>query len=368
VKALSSVLGKFGKKQVAIVAALVIAGGCGAYFVQFKKAAPAVSVGDEHASHAEHSQGHSEGHGEGHGEEHANTQAKAHAAAHVEEAESEETHVSHGSGFFARFADAFESIQGKIDGIRRLDLENSKLKLENAQLRVRLETSVFQCTTDGSKQITEKVGAATRDTTGSKVGRTLASIGYKIPSHLLPDQLHALGVSYLKAREFEKAAVIFTMLGQLPKDESFKTPAHKVLTGLTWYRLKNWDMADLYFDQVLQMEGDAVLQYQAQSRLWKALIAHNRGVPAKEQFWLQELVDYHPQSPEAFWINPRGASGGRLPAHAQSGHKKATEGAAEHHRETQAETQAETQGETQAETQGETQAETQAETPKGHHE
>lgn len=309
----------------AVLVVLGLAGGGGAYLVKYKKAMPEPAAPGHEASGHEAS-GHEDAGHEPSGHE-ASGHAKAHTAEHAAVEPSDELEQSHGGGFFGRFADAFESVQAKVDAIRRLDLENSRLKLENSQLRVRLETSQFQCGVENSKHLTEKFGANLKGDTGSRVGRTLASIDYKVPTHLLPDQLHALGVSYLKAREYEKAAVLFTMLGQLPKDETYKSPAHRVLTGLTWYRLKNWDMAEFYFDQVIQLESEEALQYQAQARLWKALIAHHKGVPAQEQFWLQELVDHHPQSPEAFWVNPRG-SGARIPA-------------SESHAENRAETRAE---------------------------
>ena len=280
---MKALFSELGGKKVAAVAVVVIAAGGGAFMMKGKKAAKA-----EHGHEAE-----------AHGEE---------AIAH------------HSPGLFGRFSDAFDSIQVKVDQIRRLDLENAKLKLENAQLRVKLEGSQFECGVAQSKQLTEKYSSDLAAQTGSKVGRTLASIGYRAPTHLLPKQLHALGVGYLKAREYEKSAVIFTLLGDIPKDTIYKAPSHQVLTGMTWYRLKNWDMADFYFDRALKSEGDENLQYQAQARLWKALVAKSRGKTQQSQFWMQELVDQHPHSPEANWINPQKEPLERVPA--SKNHKK----------------------------------------------
>ena len=276
----------------AIAAALVIAGGAGAFYMKSKKhAEPTHAKHDEHGKHDEHAKT----------EEHA--EAPKHEE-HGEHAKAGEHAKPASTGLLGRIGEAWTSVQDKVDGIRRLDLENSRLKLENAQLRLKLESANFECDVAQSKELTEHYAAQLKGETGSPAGRTLASISYRAPTHLLPKQLHTLGVTYLKARDYEKAAVIFTLLGDLPKERIYKTPAHQLLTGSTWFKLKNYDMAEFYFDQTLKLETDDALPYQAQARLWKSVIAHYRGKKAQSQFWMQELVDYHPRSPEARWVNP----------------------------------------------------------------
>ena len=202
-----------------------------------------------------------------------------------------------------------------------MDLENQRLKLENAQLRLRLESSNFETSVARSKELTEAYASQIEKSAGNRVGRTIASISYQPPTHLLPQQLHALGVSQFRAHEYDKAAKIFTLLSELAKDDTYKTSAHRLLTGVTWYRLKNWDMADTYFDQVLTQSGerpsDTELKHLAQARLWKALLAHQRGRKSEAQTWMNELVEHHPRSPEAGWINSVHEAGGprvRVPA------------------------------------------------------
>lgn len=305
---MKALFAKLGTKKVAAVAAVVvIAAGSGVFFIKGKKADPVTEHHPAEQRATEHEASHSE--------------PGAHASDHQAE--------SHSQGLFGRIGTAFESIQFKVDQIRRLDLENAKLKLENAQLKLKLESSTFECGVAQSKALTEKYATHAQGETGTRVGRTLASIGYRAPTHLLPKQLYALGVTYLKAREFEKAAVIFTLLSDLPKDTQYKTPAHQVLTGTTWFKLKNYEMAEFYFDQVLKLEeSEEALRYQAQARLWKAVIAHSRGKRTQAQFWMQELVDYHPRSPEAGWINPASASA--LEISVKGGHGERTPAEAHH--------------------------------------
>jgi TolA-binding protein len=304
---------KENKKAVAMAAvALVVVGGGGLFFFKLKKAPV------HHADGASPEQLHGEAkhgeakHGEAkHGEEH-----------HAEAAKEEHTPaVAHPSRFFGRPWQVLENINETVHEIRRLDLENQRLKLENAQLRLRLESSEFEASVVRSKALTEAYASQIEKTAGNRVGRTIASITYQPPTHLLPQQLHALGVSQFRAHEYDKAAKIFTLLSELAKGDTYKTSGHRLLTGITWYRLKNWDMADTYFDQILSQAGeqpsDTELKHLAQARLWKALLAHQRGRKSESQKWMSELVEHHPRSPEAGWINILHEAGGprvRVPA------------------------------------------------------
>lgn len=154
--------------------------------------------------------------------------------------------------------------------------------------------------------------------TGARVGRILAGIDYRPPGHLLPDQLNTLALSYFRAGENEKSAVLFTFLTGLEENQTYKTPKHYLLTGVSWYRLDHYRAADEYFDKVLAVEAaPEVLQYHAQARLWKALTAEKTQKRSRAQHFLRELVDHHPRSMEAAWVNPHSAAGiglGRMPA------------------------------------------------------
>ena len=281
---------------------------------------PHVTAEHGTAEHGTAEHGNQDEHQASQEEKHSTTDSHATEQAHAPKAAS--AHAW--SGFFGRFGQAFEDVQSKIDEIRRVDLENQRLRLENAQLRLRVESGEFECSVAKSKQLTEEYAALMQKNAGNRTGRTLASITYQPPTHLLPAQLHALGLSQFRAGEFEKSAKIFTLLAEMSKEDSFQTPAHKVLTAVSWYRLKNWDMAENYLDQVLRVASeisgepeDSQLKVFAQARLWKALLAHQRGKKAEAQAWMQQLVEHHPRSPEANWINTTHEAGGhrvRVPA------------------------------------------------------
>lgn len=205
------------------------------------------------------------------------------------------------------YGHAFVSVQEKIDGLRKADEENEKLRKENAHLRLVLESEHYEKYAEKAQKETQAFQWKLSKTTGSKTGRTLASIGYKIPQDLLPAQLYSLGLSYFKMREDEKAAVIFTFLTGMEGDDSFKTPANDLLTGIAWYRVENFELADYYFEQVLHSsETTSTRRYHGQAKLWKGLIAEKTGKHVKAQFWLRDVLDHDPHSVEARWVNHSG--------------------------------------------------------------
>jgi tetratricopeptide (TPR) repeat protein len=205
---------------------------------------------------------------------------------------------------------AIESINDKVEAIETAEEENEKLKLENANLRMAVEGLRFDCGATDAKKRTEQLQLTLEKDTGTHVGRTLASISYRPPTHLTPAQLYTLAVSYFRAGEDEKAAVILTFLTDMEDaSHAFRTSKNYVMTGVAWYHLDNYQLADQYFEQALKTnEGGEAVRYQAQARLWKALVSQKAGKKMKAQFWLRELVDHHPHSPEASWVNGGGVS------------------------------------------------------------
>lgn len=206
------------------------------------------------------------------------------------------------------YATGWVSFLDKVDSLKRSELENDRLKLENANLRLQLEGVQFDCTERRAAKTTHQLEQKLAEQTGSKVGQTLATIGYRPPLHLSAIQLYTLGVSYFKAREDEKAAVILTFLTGLDDNPIFKTSKNFLATGVSWYRLENFELADQFFDHVLKAEEEPeTVQYQAQARLWKGLVAQRVGKHTKSQYWLREILDHHPHSTEAGWINSKEA-------------------------------------------------------------
>jgi hypothetical protein len=236
------------------------------------------------------------------------------------------------------YTDAIDSMTEKFYAIRKAELENSRLKLENANLRLKLESVSFDCSAKGALTATSNLEYRLTKETGAKVGRTLASIPYKPPGHLLPPQLHTLAVSYFRAGEYEKAAVNLTFLTGLDENDSYKTAKNFLMAGVSWYRIDNFELADHYFDKTLSTsETPETIQWHAQARLWRALSFKRVGKNKDSQLWLRELIDHHPHSTEAAWVNSKESEAGsarggetttgedREPASEQHSEKKAEE-------------------------------------------
>jgi hypothetical protein len=215
-----------------------------------------------------------------------------------------------GSSVFARYGAAFETVQEKVEELHHSEIENERLRLENAHLRLKLAEVQFGHGSDEAAAHTKKFEYKLDKETGSRVGRDLDSIAYHVPTQMVPGQVYTLGISYFKAREDEKAAVIFTFLTGLDDNPEYKTPKNFLMTGVAWYRLDNYALADGYFDRVLRAPETVENQpLQAHARLWKAMTAQRLGKHASSQHWLTELIDHHPHSTEAGWVNSEARRG-----------------------------------------------------------
>ena len=222
---------------------------------------------------------------------------------------------------------AAHSLQEKVDEINHIQDANRRLKLENMNLRRWAESLKFSCSANGSKKQTRKTSMRLAQETGERVGRTLASISYRPPTHLLPREMYTLGVSYLKGQEDEKAAVILTFLTGLEEDQTYKTPENYLMAGVAWYRLDHNKLASEYFDKVLDFKRTSKNErYLGHARLWKALTARKASRGGQSQYWLRQVLDHHPRSEPANWVNPTGLDSAG--AKEQSSEKKLAQ---EHH-------------------------------------
>ena len=156
-----------------------------------------------------------------------------------------------------------------------------------------------------------------------KVGRALATIDFQIPASLQPTQLHTLAVSYFRADDFEKSAVILGHLTHLETGQ-YRSAQDLVMTGVSFYKIDLVNLAREYFEQVVKLKSEThLLPYQAQARLWMALSYKKQGEPKKAQYWLGQLMDHHPHSKEAAWVNSK--EGQRAVASSAAAHEEKSE-------------------------------------------
>lgn len=272
---------------------------------------------DEPAKHDEHAKHQTENGHEPGGHHSQAPKSQAHTKNRKIASESKKgepkDHGGESVSLWKTFVHAFRSVQEKAKILQKSDEENEKLRLENATLRLRLESTRFECDTRRSAKLTRELGLTLDRETGSRLGRKLASIDYRLPLHLPTAQLHTLALSYFKAREDEKAAVILTFLTGQEEEDTYKTASNYILSGIAWYRLDNLVDADRFFDKAMQsrdFQENPTLQRQA--RLWKAIVAERLGKHEGSQKWLREVLDLSPHSREAKWVNSKEVE--RVPA------------------------------------------------------
>lgn len=277
---------------IAIVAAVCVAAGTG-YFLT-RSSGKSTAKNDAHSPHRE----------------------PASSAPGTHDSHGAEKHSEH-SGVFTKLSAALQSAQQKVDALKLADQESQRLRLENANLRQWIEAMRFDCGAGNAREFTGNTAMKLEKETGSQVGRVLDAIQYRPPAHLLPHQLYTLGIGYLKAGEYEKSAVIFTFLTGQQNSDVYKTARDYVLTGMSWYRVEQYKLADAYFEKALKLVPSAEnLKELAQARLWRALVAKRTKQESQTQAWLKDLVDHHPHSTEAAWVNPQEAEHERVPGSA----------------------------------------------------
>ena len=143
--------------------------------------------------------------------------------------------------------------------------------------------------------------------TNSAIGRTLASINYKPPTHMLPANLFNLAMSYFTSgqpEDTEKVAVILTLLTNLEANDTYKSARDYLMTGVAWYRLDNFALAREYFDRILKTpKAPENEELHAQARLWNGITSERSFKHGASQEWLKDLMNHHPHSQEAKWVN-----------------------------------------------------------------
>ncbi len=227
---------------------------------------------------------------------------------------------------------AAESVQARVDELRRADEEVIRLRTENSHLRIALELARNENLAHRARRDHEENAGKARKDTWTRSGRSEATIGYQPPEHLTPDQMYTLALSYFKAREDEKAAKILSVIlrsdeaagGVAQQAHQYQTASNYMMAGIAWYRIENLKAASEYFAKAKELDKDGVGD---QVRLWNALMARRQGDHRKSQDYLRQVLDRNPNSMEAQWINPGAGSrkshgGQRALASEPTGHSK----------------------------------------------
>lgn len=83
--------------------------------------------------------------------------------------------------------------------------------------------------------------------TGSKEGRTIASIEYTVPTGLTMEQKYLLAFSHLREKRFLEAAKTFESFLNVPEGAPYQKAQSFYEAGVAWYEVKNFKKAREYF-------------------------------------------------------------------------------------------------------------------------
>lgn len=196
----------------------------------------------------------------------------------------------------------FHEAKTRLEELEQADRENAELRrrvdiLEKERDRESLEK--VEKTMHVQQDVQAKIQ---KEQTGSEIGQSLLQLKYEPPTNLMPHQLYALAVGYVRKNENQQAAAILTRLVDLKEDKSYKRPEVFLITGVAWYRLENWKMAETFFEKAISGSSDS-MQVHRQAKVWRALLLRKTGQEQLAQKIMIDLIAKSPHSSEAKWIN-----------------------------------------------------------------
>jgi tetratricopeptide (TPR) repeat protein len=119
---------------------------------------------------------------------------------------------------------------------------------------------------------------------------------------LMPHQLYVLAVGYVRKGENEQAAVILSNLVNLKDDKSYQRAEVYLLAGISWYRLKHYQLAIDFFEKSEKDAKHESAVYR-QTMVWMAMAQRDKGDRVRSQLTLLKLMDEFPHAEEVKWFN-----------------------------------------------------------------
>ncbi len=230
----------------------------------------------------------------------------------------------HEGGVSGAYTQSAKQIWHKLRQLEDLDRDNEKLISKIADLEKELADTKNKLDSEKTQKLNKELAKDRKVETGSELGAVLAQIKYEVPTNLMPHQLYALAVGYIRKDENEQAAVILSNLVSLKEDKSYQRPEVYLLTGVSWYRLKHFKQAQEFFEKAESSSKSTTSIYR-QTMVWKALAQQQIGERTRSQLTLLKLMDEYPHAEEVKWFN-----GGLPPEKSEDESKRAP--AAEEHK------------------------------------
>ncbi len=190
----------------------------------------------------------------------------------------------------------------KVDNLATADQQEEKLLRELASTKRELEIERAKAAESEQQRDSHAVAGKLKKKAGSHLARVPDAISYQIPKNMQTHQLMVLGMEYLRKHDYEKSAVIFHDLMNRKEEVAYQRPDHFMVTAISWYKLKHFELASAYLDRVEKSAEKGGSLYR-QAILWKSLVRKSVGDGHGSQKLLTRLISYHPQSEEASLIN-----------------------------------------------------------------
>ena len=116
------------------------------------------------------------------------------------------------------------------------ELQKKYIELENSYQSVQAELDILKKTENNFEE------------TGSKHGRTLASIQYDIPVSLSLESRYNLAFEQMRHKHYEEAAKTFESFLSIPEAHKFQNANAFYSAGVAWFELKNYKRAQELFE------------------------------------------------------------------------------------------------------------------------
>lgn len=109
--------------------------------------------------------------------------------------------------------------------------------------------------------------------TGSRTGRTIASIHYEVPKGLDNDAKLELAFQHMRQKRFAEAAATFDTFLWEPEGAALQTARNFYEAGVAWFEVKNLKKARTCFEAATaHAEGDEKKEIQRRVELWMRVL------------------------------------------------------------------------------------------------
>lgn len=228
------------------------------------------------------------------------------------------------SGVYGTYKKHFFSFVDRVDDFAGLDRENRDLNRKLAELeKERILGDAARATRDLAS-LNETLEESLRNEAGSELATALNSIKYEVPSHLAVHQLHALAVGHFRREDHEKSAMVFHHLLSLKDDSQFRKAENYLMSGISWYHLKNFNLALRDFREAIRLSPRGETSHR-KGMFWQALCYRSLGKKTHAERTMLHFIELYPKSEESDWLNGRRRPAGVSAIEPETHHPRETE-------------------------------------------